>query len=106
MSNCSGTVPYNNGLGILVRDGQTRSRWISRAAEIADLIGLRLIGGAHPPGFEGDSVSIAIWPGALVPVPVAAPAPAHRGDPLALFGGARYGRPSDGLPAQSLGAFS
>ena len=35
---------------------------IARTAQIADLIGLRLFGGAHLPGFQGDPVASRIWP--------------------------------------------
>lgn len=38
---------------------------------VADLIVLHLIGDGHPPDSEGDSVSLAMWPGGLVLAPVA-----------------------------------
>jgi hypothetical protein len=48
---------------------------IARTAQIADLIGLRLFGGAHLPGFQGDPVASRIWPMATFNrvTPVAAP---------------------------------
>src|ERR1019366_5088504 len=53
-----------------LRDTQTGSRWISDGT-VADLIVPRLIGDGHPPGSEGDSVRLAMWPVALVLAPVA-----------------------------------
>jgi hypothetical protein len=50
-----------------------------RTAQIADLIGLCLIGGAHPPGLERRFCGFAVWPGALVLAQLLRPG--HRGYP-------------------------